>query len=71
VPLRQVNLLVGTFGEKRDLPLQLPRVVGGGEVPCPLPIELRTRVVEAYLEGDSTIDEVAARFKVGSATLKR
>jgi transposase len=34
-------------------------------------MELRTRVVETYLEGDSTIDEVAARFKVGSATLKR
>jgi transposase len=40
-------------------------------VPRPLPMEFRTRVVETYLDGDSMIDEIAARFKVGSATLKR
>jgi transposase len=39
--------------------------------PAPLPMELRKRVVETYLEEDSTTDEIPARFKVGSATLKR
>ncbi len=74
VPLRQVDLLVRHSRGGGGLRLRRSRAIGGAlevDVPRPLPLELRTRVVETYLEGDSTIDEVAARLKVGSATLKR
>ena len=33
--------------------------------------DLRQRVVSAYHDGEGTFEEVSARFKVGSATLKR
>src|ERR1043165_2365975 len=35
------------------------------------PIELRTRVVAAYEEGDESYPEIAARFHVGEASVKR
>lgn len=30
----------------------------------PYPVELRRRVVEAYLDGDGTLEEIAERFRV-------
>jgi len=37
-----------------------------------LPLELRTRIVETYLETPgATYDSIAERFKVGSATVNR
>ncbi len=74
VPPRQVDPLVR---HSRGGGGFTPAAPAGGrgaleiDVPRPLPIELRSRVVETYLERDSTIDEVAACFRVGSATLKR
>ena len=35
------------------------------------PVELRSRVVTAYESGDASYPEVAARFDVGEATVKR
>jgi transposase len=35
------------------------------------PIELRTRVVSAYESGDESYPEIAARFHVGEASVKR
>ena len=55
------------------MPLRRPRVIGVAlevDVPHPLPMKLRIRAVEAHLEGDATIDDVAARYEVGSATIK-
>lgn len=40
-------------------------------MPAPLDLDLRRRVVEAYEGGDGTVEEVAARFVVGPASLKR
>lgn len=40
-------------------------------VPKPYPIELRERVVEAITQDGLTIEEAAARFKVGTASVKR
>lgn len=40
-------------------------------MPAPLDVDLRIRAVQAYLGGDGTIDEVALRFCVGTASLKR
>lgn len=37
----------------------------------PYGMELRERVVAAYKAGDLTIEEVAERFTVGTATVKR
>lgn len=37
----------------------------------PLPIELRERIVEAYLNNEGTYREIAVRFKVGDATVNR
>ncbi len=36
-----------------------------------LPVELRERAVDAYLEGDDSYEVVAARFAIGVATLIR
>lgn len=38
---------------------------------APASLDLRRRVVEAYLRGGSTYAEVAARFAVGEATVSR
>lgn len=40
-------------------------------VPRPLPTELRTRVLDALDEPGASIAKVAARFAVGTATVKR
>ena len=40
-------------------------------MPAPASIDLRRRVVEAYQEGNATLAEVAARFKVGVASVNR
>lgn len=40
-------------------------------MPDPYPLELRVRVVEAYLAGEGTLPELARRFSVGEATAKR
>jgi transposase len=37
----------------------------------PLPLELRNRAIEAYSAGLSTYEEVAQRFAVGEASVKR
>ena len=37
----------------------------------PYPIELRRRAVSAYDEGEGSIREIAERFTIGTATLKR
>ncbi len=39
-------------------------------MPAPLPKELRERVVQAWIDGD-TIADVAEAFDVGTATVKR
>jgi transposase len=36
-----------------------------------LSLDLRQRAVDAYLTGDDTLDEVAARFAIGRASLVR
>ena len=38
---------------------------------APCSLDLRKRVVEAYLSGDSTQAEIAARFQVGPASVDR
>lgn len=38
---------------------------------APLPVELRRRVVEAFENNEGTQGEIAARFKVGIATVGR
>jgi len=40
-------------------------------VPRPHPMELRDRVVSAYHDGEGTYVELAERFKIGEATVKR
>lgn len=40
-------------------------------MPGPLSLDLRTRVASAYLNSGSTVKEVAKRFGVGEATVKR
>lgn len=40
-------------------------------MPAPLSHDLRRRIVEAYLAGEGTLDEMAERFQVGSATVTR
>jgi transposase len=40
-------------------------------MPAPLPIELRTRVVNAYNDGEGTVEEIAARFCVCARSLFR
>ena len=37
----------------------------------PYPNELRTRVVKAYQSGEGSLAEIAARFSLGEATVKR
>lgn len=44
---------------------------GGLLLPRPYPIELRARAVSAYEEGEGSIREIADRFRIGTATLKR
>jgi transposase len=41
------------------------------EMPAALNADLRLRVVETYENGDDTVEDVAARFRVGPASLKR
>jgi transposase len=38
---------------------------------APLSVDLRQRVVDAYENGDKTVEQVAAQFRVGPASLKR
>ena len=40
-------------------------------MPAPLDPDLRHRVVQTYENGDATVEDVASRFCVGPATLKR
>lgn len=40
-------------------------------VPAPLDVDLRQRAVDAYVGGHGTLEEVAGRFVVGTASLKR
>jgi transposase len=40
-------------------------------MPDPHPVELRHRVVEAYESGEGTYVEIAARFSVGDASVRR
>jgi transposase-like protein len=40
-------------------------------MPAPLDTDLRLRVVQTYEGGDATVEEVAERFCVGPASLKR
>src|SRR5687768_16493667 len=40
-------------------------------MPAPLNGDLRLRVVETYENGEDTVEDVAARFRVGPASLKR
>ena len=40
-------------------------------MPGPLPLQLRERAVQAYEDGEGSYVEVAARFCIGDATLKR
>ena len=40
-------------------------------MPAPYSVDLRKRVVKAYLSGHGTYIEVAARFAIGSATVIR
>jgi transposase len=40
-------------------------------VPAPLDFDLRERAVAAYAAGGVTLEQVAARFVIGTATLKR
>lgn len=40
-------------------------------MPAPLNVHLRQRAVDAYVGGHGTIDEIAGRFVVGPASLKR
>lgn len=40
-------------------------------MPAPLDADLRLRVVQTYESGDATVEEVAERFRVGPASLKR
>jgi transposase len=40
-------------------------------VPAPLSLDLRRRVVQAYLDGEGTYEEIAARFELGRATVNR
>lgn len=40
-------------------------------MPAPLDPDLRLRVVQTYEDGDDTVENVAARFRVGPASLKR
>ena len=37
----------------------------------PLSLDLRRRAVDAYLAGDDSLDQVAARFAIGRASLAR
>jgi transposase len=40
-------------------------------MPTPLPIELRTRAVVAYANGEGSVDEIAERFSICSRSLFR
>ena len=40
-------------------------------MPAPLSNDLRRRIVAAYQAGEGTLDEVAERFQVGSASVTR
>lgn len=40
-------------------------------MPAPLSLDLRQRIVHAYLAGEGTIPVVATRFNVGQATVER
>jgi transposase len=40
-------------------------------MPNPLPIELRTRAVNAYNDGEGTVEEIAQRFSICSRSLFR
>jgi transposase len=40
-------------------------------MPAPLPVELRRRIIAAWKGGEGTWEELAARFKVGVATVNR
>ena len=40
-------------------------------MPTPLPIELRSRAVNAYLNGEGSVDEVAKRFCICARSLFR
>lgn len=56
------------------LPSLLASVIWSGSevaMPAPLSADLRLRVVQTYEGGADTVEEVAARFDVGPASLKR
>lgn len=40
-------------------------------MPAPLSNDLRQRIVEAYLAGEGTLAEIAARFAIGPASVTR
>ncbi len=40
-------------------------------MPSPLSLDLRTRAIEAYERGEGTQVEIAARFGVGEASIRR
>lgn len=40
-------------------------------MPAPLPIELRTRIIEAYQRNEGSFAQLAERFRVGVATVNR
>jgi transposase len=40
-------------------------------LPSPLSLDLRTRAIEAYERGEGTQVEIAARFGVGEASIRR
>lgn len=40
-------------------------------MPAPLSTDLRRRIADAYLNDEGTLDEIARRFEVGSATVTR
>lgn len=40
-------------------------------MPIPLSVDLRKRIVESYLDGEGTYAQIAARFRVSTATVTR
>jgi transposase len=44
---------------------------GGGFMPAPLPIELRSRIVAAYEDGEGSHSGLAKVFRVGRASVSR
>jgi transposase len=55
-----------TSDQRRDLV-----ALGGELMPAPYSMDLRKRVVAAYLEGEGTYATIAARYNVGEATVDR